>query len=183
MADPMHRRSALAGLSLANRAGEIAVFDAGVATRFIYRGAPALLGDVFGVALPSEPLRAAGSIDRGALWLGPDEWLLIAHPDAALAQHLQAHLAGKPASLVDISHRNIGLQVSGPRAADTIASACPLDLDASAFPVGMCTRTIFGKAEIVLWRTAPHTFRLEVWRSFAPYVTALLTEAVAGLSP
>ena len=47
----------------------------------------------------------------------------------------------------------------------------------AAFPVGMCTRTLFGKAEIVLWRTAPRPFRIEVWRSFAPYVLGCLDEA------
>jgi len=41
----------------------------------------------------------------------------------------------------------------------------------------MCTRTLFGKAEIVLWRTTPDTFRIEVWRSFAPYVLGSLAEA------
>jgi sarcosine oxidase subunit gamma len=41
----------------------------------------------------------------------------------------------------------------------------------------MCTRTVFGKAEIVLWRTAAETFRIEVWRSFAPYVLGCLEEA------
>jgi sarcosine oxidase subunit gamma len=41
----------------------------------------------------------------------------------------------------------------------------------------MCTRTLFAKAEIVLWRTRPDMFRIEVWRSFAPYVQGLLEEA------
>ena len=53
----------------------------------------------------------------------------------------------------------------------------PLDLDQAAFPVGMCTRTLFGKAEIVLWRKADDAFRVEVWRSFAPYVLGCLGEA------
>jgi len=41
----------------------------------------------------------------------------------------------------------------------------------------MCTRTVFAKAEIVLWRTAPDAFRIEVWRSFTDYVARLLGEA------
>jgi sarcosine oxidase subunit gamma len=40
----------------------------------------------------------------------------------------------------------------------------------------MCTRTLFEKSEMVLWRTAPDSFHIEVWRSFAPYVTGLLAE-------
>jgi sarcosine oxidase subunit gamma len=45
----------------------------------------------------------------------------------------------------------------------------------------MCTRTLLGKAEIVLWRIGAAAFRLEVWRSFAPYVSAFLAEAARGL--
>ena len=44
--------------------------------------------------------------------------------------------------------------------------ACPLDLDMSAFPIGMCTRTVLAKADIVLWRIAEDAFHVEVWRSF-----------------
>jgi sarcosine oxidase subunit gamma len=53
-----------------------------------------------------------------------------------------------------------------------------LDLDVRAFAVGMCTRTVFAKAEIVLWRTAADVFRLEVWRSFTDYVASFLDEVV-----
>ena len=52
-----------------------------------------------------------------------------------------------------------------------------LDLDPAAFPVGMATRTLFTKAEIVLWRQGADTFHVEVWRSFAPYLHGLLAEA------
>ena len=36
-----------------------------------------------------------------------------------------------------------------------------------------------GKADIVLWRIAPDAFHLEVWRSFADYVTRIFSEAGA----
>jgi sarcosine oxidase subunit gamma len=42
----------------------------------------------------------------------------------------------------------------------------------------MCTRTVLGKAEIVLWRLAEQRFRIEVAQSFAPYVFGLLNEAL-----
>ena len=80
-------------------------------------------------------------------------------------------------SVVDVSHRNTALGVIGPRAAWAINAFCALDLHPSAFPAGMCTRTVFGKAEIVLWRTEADAFRIDVARSFAPYVWACLEEA------
>jgi sarcosine oxidase subunit gamma len=56
-------------------------------------------------------------------------------------------------------------------------AGCPLDLDISAFPVGMCTRSVLAKAQIVLWRTGIDVFQLHVWRSFYPYVEEFLIEA------
>jgi sarcosine oxidase subunit gamma len=152
------------------------------ATRLAVRGrgeAVAALGDAFGLALPPDSCRANSSGSRSALWLGPDEWLLIA-PDGeapALAAWMADALGDAPSSIVDVSDRNVGIAVAGPKAAEAINGFCPLDLQVAAFPVGMCTRTVFGKAEIVLWRTAAETFRIEVWRSFAPYVLGCLEEA------
>jgi sarcosine oxidase subunit gamma len=153
------------------------------ATRFSVRGGDAAadaIGRAFGVALPREACRAAAGGDRAALWLGPDEWLLIA-PDreaTSLMAAMGEALGPEPASLVEISDRQVAVEVAGEEAAEAINAFNALDLDAQAFPVGMCTRTLFGKAEIVLWRTAPQTFRLEVWRSFAPYVQGCLSEAI-----
>jgi sarcosine oxidase, subunit gamma len=116
---------------------------------------------------------------RAALWLGPDEWLLIAPPalGAALADELTTALAELPHSLVDVSHRQSAAELRGPLAATLLSAGCPLDLDERAFPVGMCTRTVLAKAEVVLWRTAAEVFRIEVARSFVAYVSEFLAEA------
>lgn len=177
----MLRASALAGLSLPSKAGVATVTDAGAAARFIYRGAAETFPAT--VALPTTPMRAHAEGHRVALWLGPDEWLLLA-PDvdgSGLGAALAGSLVGQAASLVDISHRQVGLVVTGPRVAELINAGCPLDLDLAAFPVGMCTRTILAKVEIVLWRTADDAFRIEVARSLAPYVIGLLREAMFGV--
>jgi sarcosine oxidase, subunit gamma len=47
----------------------------------------------------------------------------------------------------------------------------------------MCTRTVLNKVEIVLWRTASERFHLEVWRSYADYVSRLLAQAASELLP
>jgi sarcosine oxidase subunit gamma len=136
------------------------------------------------LGIPAVACRAAAEGEFAALWLGPDEWLLISAESRAdeTATALRAALAGLPHSLVDVSHRQVALEVSGPEAPVLLAAGCPLDLDTGVFPVGMCTRTLLAKAEVVLWRVAPEAFRVEVWRSFAPYVSAFLAEAARGLS-
>jgi sarcosine oxidase subunit gamma len=88
---------------------------------------------------------------------------------------LEAALAGLPHALIDVSHRQVAIEVAGAGAARLINAGVPLDLDLAAFPVDMATRTLLLKAEIVLWRRGAERFRLEVARSFAPYVAAILT--------
>jgi sarcosine oxidase, subunit gamma len=152
------------------------------AARFIFRGrepAIAAVSTPLGFDLPRTACRAAVAGERAALWLGPDEWLIVA-PDAdgeSLAAALSAALGGLAHSLVDVSHRQAALTITGPQAASVLNAGCPLDLDAAAFPVGMCTRTILSKCEIVLWRTGAETFRVEAWRSFLGYVWGFLGEA------
>jgi sarcosine oxidase subunit gamma len=142
-----------------------------------------LAGRIFGVALPQSACRAEKSATRAALWLGPDEWLLLADAgDAAtLDPAFSAALQDQPASLVDVSDRTLFFKLAGPRAARTLNCGCPLDLDISQFPVGMCTRTVLEKAEIILWRTGVEEFQVGVWRSFAAYVRGLLTEGGRSL--
>lgn len=152
------------------------------AARFILQGGPAAraaAGEAFGLPLPEIPCRAGTSGNRAALWLGPDEQLLLGAAEDAqvLAASLTAALVGIAHSLVDVSQRQVALTVSGPHASAILNTGCPLDLDPAAFPIGMCTRTLFGKSDIVLWRTGADEFRFEVWRSFAGYVSALLREA------
>ena len=166
------------------------------AVRFAFHGdatARAAVLPVWGVAFSEEACRAHAKQTRATLWLGPDEYLLLdfaanasgTAPFAPVgsAAALEAPLGGIPHALVDISHRQFAIAVSGPHAADILNGACPLDLDLDEFPVGMCTRTVFAKAEIVLWRTGAEIFHLEVWRSFAGYVTGLLAEIASEFYP
>jgi heterotetrameric sarcosine oxidase gamma subunit len=134
-------------------------------TRLIIRGDAATLAAA-GLTAP-QACRCVRSGSHVLLWLGPDEFLLLTSDDAIPSI----------ANTVDVSHRDTALSVSGPRAAWAINAFCALDLHDAAFPVGVCARTLLGKAPVVLWRTAEATFRVEVARSLAPYVWACLEEA------
>jgi sarcosine oxidase subunit gamma len=170
------------------------------ATRLVFYGggaARAAASAVWAPPFSERALRANVRGGRATLWLGPDEYLLLdmdgatppggepagGRPEAALLDILESALTGIPHALVDISHRQFAIEVLGPHATTILSGACPLDLDLSAFPVGMCTRTVLAKADIVLWRTHQTTFHLEAWRSFAGYVTGVLSEIAAEFYP
>lgn len=151
---------------------------AGPLARFSLRtdlaAAAALAGHQWPLA--GVPCRSAVQGDWSALWLGPDEQLLIG-PESMhshLATAVSDTLRGLPHSLVDVSHRQTAVEITGPHAVELLNAGCPLDLDLARFPVSACTRTILAKSEIVLWRRTSEEFHMEVWRSFVPYVTGFL---------
>lgn len=152
------------------------------ATRYVLRGPQEILDGAvaaLGLAFAPRACRAVSDGKRSALWLGPDELLLLA-PEAEQAEcvaALSAALGEQAHSLVDVSHRQCSIELMGASVESILRTGCPLDLHIGAFPVGMCTRTVYAKSEIVLWRTALQAFHVEVWRSYTEYLTALLAQA------
>ena len=151
----------------------------------------------FDLSQPINALRETETAQGGShlsARLGPDEWLLIADDtdDGAnpLGESLASDLSATAHTLVDVSHRNIAIELTGDGAADVLNTGCPLDLGDHAFPVGTATRTLFNKAEIVLLRTTADRlepvrdgtprgpiWRVECWRSFGRYLYGHLNEA------
>ena len=197
------------GLPLQSRAVSLAVLAPAVRCVVRLGGPPAVLGaavaegdleSIAGYDLSMALNRWTGDGGALALRLGPDEWMVMA-PESAertaitgvappgvtatrLADALSAALTGtgRAHAIVDVSHRFVGLLLSGAAAAQVLAAGCPLDLGEAAFPPGHATRTVMGKAEIVLARLADGPdgdahYRIEVARSFAAYLVALLAEA------
>ncbi len=177
-ADAAERRPAQAGRSVSAKNIEVKVLPP--AERMSLRApetSVAALSKALGLTLPKAPKTSASKAGRTALWLGPDEWFLF---DEA-GKDLLADCAKVTAlhSAVGISHRNVAFAVTGPAAAAAINAGCPQDLSLDAFPVGAASRTILGKCEIVLLRTANDAFRVECWRSFSDYVFTFLSEAAS----
>ena len=133
------------------------------------------LSKALGLDLPLQPKSSSGSLPgRLAAWLGPDEWLVIDEAGDPLADLGKAKVLY---SAVDISHRNTAILVSGKGARATLESGCPQNLSDKVFPIGAATRTVLGKIEVVIIRTAATDYRVECWRSFSTYAFDFLSES------
>jgi sarcosine oxidase subunit gamma len=182
------RRPALARIEAASAAPDILTMHVlSPHARFSLRLDPALippLREIAGFALGMPINRRIASGEIAAIRLGPDEWLLSAPESAteAVARDVAAILAGRHHALADVSHRYVGICVAGTSASDVLNSGCPLDLSPRVCTAGFATRTLLGKAEIILAKTddAP-TFEIACARSFAAYVRDFLLEATREL--
>ncbi len=146
-------------------------------------GGPAYddVGAALGLRLPVEPGMSAAAGDVVVLWLGPDEWLVVAPPGSAatLIGRLGSSTGGRLASVVDVSAHRTTLQLEGDRAREVLASGCALDLHPRVFGDGHCAQTMLARANVVLLvrDVAAPCYWVLVRASFAAYLAEWLIDA------
>ena len=135
-----------------------------------------------GLKLPAKIGRSTQDKNTLCVKLGPDEWIVIASlkETSKLDKRFAEISKNYICSITDISHRNIGFQISGAEAVNLINVGCPLDLSLETFPVGKVTRTVFESVSIMLLRTGEQSFHLECWRSFGPYLRDYFTRVISS---
>jgi sarcosine oxidase subunit gamma len=140
-----------------------------------------LASSLGGLTLPAVPNTVTSSRNRRALWLGPDEWLIVG-PDgeqASIRDALVVGLAGTFGSIVDVSANRTVLEIHGPKARDLLAHGVPIDLDARSFGPDRCAQTLLAKAQVIIERREESPFHLYARTSFASYVADWLLDAAA----
>ncbi|MEU1269667.1 sarcosine oxidase subunit gamma family protein [Streptomyces sp. NPDC005799] len=157
-------------------------FLAQLDVRLDAKGAAAdAVGLALGLQLPLEPNTVVRAGELTALWLGPDEWLLVGPPGTQrdLEARVREAVGDEPVSVTDVSAQRTTLLVAGPRARDLLSHGCSLDLHPRAFTPGRCAQTTLARTQVVLIaRDEPGTgFWVLVRSSFAGYLTDWLLDA------
>jgi sarcosine oxidase subunit gamma len=168
----MIRRSPLDGVALSDGVRELP-FLAQISVR---TKAP-------GSDLPTEPNTVTGDASRAALWLGPDEWLVVGPPGSETALETDLRAAG--ATVVDVSANRTTLEIRGRGVRELLEFGCQIDLDPRVFGPGRCAQTLLARANVLIWFVADDpepVYRLLVRPSFAAYLAGWLADAADGLT-
>jgi sarcosine oxidase subunit gamma len=190
------RRSPLTGyadrfaaLAAASR-GELSIRELPFVSQLNLRVDPRVAGLVqrlataLGFALPVAPNTVAAKDDRRALWLGPDEWLVVG-PDGeqtTTERALRAALNDAFGSIVDVSANRALLEISGGKARELLARGVTIDLDPPSFGPDHCAQTLLAKAQVIIERRDESAFLLYVRTSLAGYVASWLLDAAGDPS-
>ena len=128
--------------------------------------------------LPIEPNTAWEVGPRAALWLGPDEWLILGPPHTGpeIVREFDGALADVHRSVVDVSANRVGVELGGTDRFELLSHVCSLDLDPRVWSEGRCAQTLLGKTQAILHERAETTGML-VRPSFAQYLVDRLLAA------
>ncbi|MFD1214059.1 sarcosine oxidase subunit gamma [Arthrobacter sp. GCM10027362] len=143
--------------------------------------AAAALEAAAGVALPAKVGQTTGDSDGSGgaaiLWLGPDEYLLVAPEGTGAGAFIEA-LGDEPGAVVDLSANRTTLELSGPSARLVLEKGCHSDLHPRSFGPGTAVTTQLGPVPVLLWQTGEQTYRILPRASFADYTARWLLDAM-----
>ncbi len=114
--------------------------------------------DPVAAGLPPNPTTWAPLEEGEALWLGPDEWLVVG--DGATPG---------VASAVDVSANRAVVDLTGPGVREFLSKGSSLDLHPDHWTDGACAQTMLAKAPVILQQRGDLT-RVFVRPSFADYL-------------
>lgn len=135
-----------------------------------------------GLPAASGQVRSSGG--TAVLWLGPEEFLLVAPAESheslggELPGALTDALGDAEGQVVDLSANRTTLELSGPRARAVLEKGCALDLHPRVFQTGTALSTEIGGIPAILWKTAEETYRIFPRASFAEFLGRWLLDAM-----
>ena len=196
MAEDYQRQSPLDHLHLAARGAEpigaaaVQLAEPRFGGKINLRGTPepAFLDAVSG-AVGVRPATESGVVAQAnghaALWIGPNEWLVVAAPgaEAETAASLREALAKHHAAVTDVSESLAVIAISGANARHVLAKGMSLDLHPRAFAAGRCARASLAKTVVLIHQTSdsPPAYDLYIDRSYAEYLWRWLEDAAQSM--
>ncbi|MEQ8710956.1 MAG: sarcosine oxidase subunit gamma family protein [Rhodospirillales bacterium] len=191
MVDLTLRRSPLSGweqkLAVASVDGAVALREipflgmVNLRVDLSMRGVGKSIEDAIGFALPKQPNTVTSRLTTRALWMGPDEWMIVA-PDGeqqALIGKLALQLADRHSAITDVSANRTTLELHGPKSIEVLQKGCLLDLHPSKFLAGHCAGTNLARSQVIVEKIDDHaTWRIYPRWSFANYVADWLIDAM-----
>jgi sarcosine oxidase subunit gamma len=134
---------------------------------------------VLGLDLPLMPNTVSSGNEIRALWLSPDEWLVITgdQKQSDLVWKLEKALSGEHVAVNDISANRTVFELSGENVHQVLMKSSEIDFHPRVFKPGDCAQTLVAKSQAIVEQIDHETFYIYVRCSFGRYVGGWLAEA------
>ena len=137
------------------------------------------LSKLMGIETNLDNNRFASTTSRYAIWLSPDEILVLtqAGEEGALAAQITAATKGTHSAVNDITDAMTSLHLKGACVRQMLAKGCAIDLHKDHFEAGDCAQTTLSHAGVTLLAVGDDEMILICRTSFTDYMVAYLCDA------
>jgi sarcosine oxidase, subunit gamma len=134
---------------------------------------------ILGFELPKAPRTSASWGDLKALWLSPDQWLILCtrSKTTALLAELNVALGNIHSLAIDVSDMRAIIRLEGEGIRETVMKGSSLDLISDHYKAGAVRRMRFAEIAALLHVVEENVIDIYVFRSYAEYTWAFLAKA------
>ena len=143
------------------------------------KSAGKMVKTITGCAFPPAANKFTSAGERHAVWLGPDEFLVLceAGKDEDLTRAIQTALGSRHSAVTNISDALAAFHLKGAAVRQVLAKGCSLDLHPDSFLSGDAAQTLLSHAAVTIMALAEDEFIVICRTSFASYLHDWLCDA------
>jgi sarcosine oxidase subunit gamma len=142
-----------------------------------------------GLILPNEPNTSTSSEKLTALWLSPDEWIIISNDIVQkennifeLEELLNNNIHKKKiGSVVNVTDHFVMVNLEGDKVYEILATACPFNFDKFKKEKDSVVQTIFAHIDVIIHHKENNNLNLLVRRSFSQHLFSWMNDSASRI--
>ena len=149
----------------------------------------AAAGKTLGLILPNDPNTSTSSEKLTAMWLSPDEWLIISNNIIEKQNDIyelensliNSISKAKLGSVVNVTDHFIVINLEGNKVYDILSSECPFNFEKFKKEKGSVVQTIFAHIDIIIHHRNTNNLNLFVKRSFSEHLFSWMKDSASRM--
>jgi sarcosine oxidase subunit gamma len=147
------------------------------------------IGKNLNMILPTEANTSSAGETLTALWLSPDEWLLISNKTISeetntyeVEDNLIKNISkAKLGAITDVSDQFVMINIKGSKVFDLFATGSPFNFSEFKSKKGSVVQTILSHIDVIIHLTEINNVNLFVRRSFSEHLHSWLNDSASRL--
>ncbi len=147
------------------------------------------IGKILNMILPTEANTSTSSDKLTAIWLSPDEWMIVSNEivkkdnsNHELIEMLFSNISKTNLGAVtDVTDQFVQLELKGENIFEIFSSGCPFNFNEFKEKKGATTQTILNHIDVILHNKDKNLVNLFVRRSFAEHLWLWIDDSTSRL--
>lgn len=147
------------------------------------------VGKALNMILPTESCTSSTGNDTTALWLSPDEWMILSNnvidKNTNSYEH-ENHLINNISKInlgavVDVTDQYVLINIEGKKIFDLLSTGCPFNFNDFRNKKGGVIQSLMAKIDIIVHHKEINNVNLLVRRSFSEHLYSFLNDAASRI--
>ena len=147
------------------------------------------IGKNINIILPIEANTSSSSDNYTAIWLSPDEWMIVSNNTVNKENNdyeIEKLLFNKISktnfgSVTDITDQLVTINLRGDKIFDLLSTGCPFDFNDFKLKKGASAQTLLAQIDVIIHHKEINSVNLFVRRSFSEHLMSWINDSASRL--